>query len=70
MRKIPPLRALQVFEAAARQEHFSRAADELFITQSAVSHQVRVLEEHFSEKLFIREGRGLQLKSKGKLLYQ
>ncbi len=70
MRKIPPLRALQVFEAAARQEHFSRAADELFITQSAVSHQVRVLEEHFSEKLFIREGRRLQLTSKGKLLYQ
>ncbi len=70
MRKIPPLRALQVFEAAARQEHFSRAADELCITQSAVSHQVKVLEEHFSEQLFKREGRQLKLTSKGKLLYQ
>ncbi|BAJ03966.1 LysR substrate-binding domain-containing protein [Shewanella violacea] len=70
MRKIPPLRALQVFEAAARQEHFSRAAAELCITQSAVSHQVRVLEEHFSEQLFIRKGRQLRLTSKGKLLYQ
>ncbi|QFU24768.1 LysR family transcriptional regulator [Shewanella eurypsychrophilus] len=70
MRKIPPLRALQVFEAAARQEHFSRAAEELCITQSAVSHQVKVLEEHFSEQLFRREGRQLKLTSKGKLLYQ
>ena len=69
MRKIPPLRALQVFEAAARQEHFSRAADELCITQSAVSHQVRVLEEHFDERLFKRAGRQLKLSAKGKLLY-
>ncbi|MFV7772258.1 LysR substrate-binding domain-containing protein [Shewanella marisflavi] len=70
MRKIPPLRALQVFEAAARLQHFSRAAQELCITQSAVSHQVRLLEEHFSLSLFKREGRSLRLTDKGEQLYQ
>ncbi|MEZ9198868.1 LysR substrate-binding domain-containing protein [Shewanella sp. 10N.286.54.B9] len=70
MRKLPPLRALQVFEAAARQSHFSKAADELCITQSAVSHQVRQLEEHFGERLFKREGRQLRLTNKGQHLYE
>ncbi|QQX80087.1 LysR family transcriptional regulator [Shewanella sp. KX20019] len=70
MRKLPPLRALQVFEAAARQAHFSKAAAELCITQSAVSHQVRQLEEHFGERLFTREGRQLRLTTKGKHLYE
>ncbi len=70
MRKLPPLRALQVFEAAARQSHFSRAAAELCITQSAVSHQVKQLEEHYGERLFKREGRHLRLTSKGELLYK
>ena len=70
MRKLPPLRALQVFEAAARQSHFSKAADELCITQSAVSHQVRQLEEHFGERLFKREGRQLRLTNKGLHLYE
>ncbi|MBP8117827.1 MULTISPECIES: LysR substrate-binding domain-containing protein [Shewanella] len=69
MRKLPPLRALQVFEAAARQQHFSKAADELCITQSAVSHQVRVLEEYFGEQLFDRQGRKLQLTPKGHGLF-
>ncbi|MFT6132319.1 MAG: DNA-binding transcriptional LysR family regulator, partial [Shewanella sp.] len=69
MRKLPPLRALQIFEAAARHAHFSRAATELCITQSAVSHQVRLLEAHFGERLFIREGRQLCLTSKGNVLY-
>lgn len=70
MRKLPPLRALQVFEAAARQAHFSRAAAELCITQSAVSHQVKQLEEHYGERLFKREGRQLNLTVKGTMLYQ
>ncbi|GIU15386.1 LysR family transcriptional regulator [Shewanella sp. c952] len=70
MRKLPPLRALQVFEAAARQSHFSKAANELCITQSAVSHQVRLLEEHFGERLFKREGRQLRLTTKGQHLYE
>ncbi|MCG9757037.1 LysR substrate-binding domain-containing protein [Shewanella insulae] len=70
MRKIPPLRALQIFEAAARLQHFSRAAQELCITQSAVSHQVRQLEEHFALPLFQREGRSLRLTDKGEQLFQ
>ncbi|WP_175839489.1 LysR family transcriptional regulator, partial [Burkholderia anthina] len=43
LRKLPPLNALRAFEAAARHESFSRAADELFVTHGAISHQVRAL---------------------------
>ena len=50
----PPLGALRVFEAVARHGSFSRAADELCVTQSAVSHQVRGLEAWFGAPLFER----------------
>lgn len=69
MRKLPPLRALQVFEAAARHLHFSRAAAELCLTQSAVSHQVRSLELHLGQPLFSRKGRELILTDKGQQLF-
>ncbi|AZQ12352.1 LysR substrate-binding domain-containing protein [Shewanella khirikhana] len=69
MRKLPPLRALQVFEAAARHLHFSRAATELCLTQSAVSHQVRALEQHLGQPLFSRKGRELTLTGKGQQLF-
>ncbi|QYJ75118.1 LysR substrate-binding domain-containing protein [Shewanella sp. FJAT-52076] len=69
MRKLPPLRALQVFEAAARHLHFSRAAEELCLTQSAVSHQVRALEQHLGQSLFSRRGRELTLTPKGEQLF-
>jgi DNA-binding transcriptional LysR family regulator len=52
----PPLGALRVFEAVARHGSFSRAADELCVTQSAVSHQVRGLEAWFGAPLFARQG--------------
>ena len=52
----PNLGALRVFEAVARHGSFSRAADELCVTQSAVSHQVRRLEEWFGAPLFARSG--------------
>jgi DNA-binding transcriptional LysR family regulator len=55
--KLPPLNALKCFEAAARSGSFSRAADELHVTQSAVSHQIRQLEEWFGVPLFDRQGR-------------
>lgn len=45
MRRLPPLGAVRAFEAAARHLHFTRAADELAVTQAAISHQVRLLEE-------------------------
>jgi LysR family transcriptional regulator, glycine cleavage system transcriptional activator len=57
MIRLPPLNALKCFEAAARSGSFSKAADELHVTQSAVSHQIRQLEEHFGFPLFDRQGR-------------
>jgi LysR family transcriptional regulator, glycine cleavage system transcriptional activator len=57
MYRLPPLGALRSFESAARFNSFSRAADELCVTQSAVSHQIRQLEEFFGVALFDRQGR-------------
>ncbi len=65
LRKLPPLNALRAFEAAARHESFSRAADELFVTHGAVSHQVRALEEELGVALFVRNGRRLALTEAG-----
>jgi LysR family transcriptional regulator of beta-lactamase len=60
-----PLSALQAFEAAARHLNFTRAADELCVTQGAVSHQVRVLEAHLGVRLFDRLPRGVALTDEG-----
>ncbi len=54
-------RGLQAFEAVSRHRSVSLAADELGITQSAVSHQIRQLSEDLGEKLIIRQGRGIAL---------
>src|SRR4026209_269561 len=54
-RRLPPLNALKAFEAAARSESFTRAAEELNVTQGEVSHQVKALEEILGVKLFNRE---------------
>src|SRR6266545_4404516 len=54
-RRLPPLNALKAFEAAARHESFTRAAEELCVTQGAVSHQVKALEAELAIKLFNRE---------------
>jgi LysR family glycine cleavage system transcriptional activator len=59
--RLPPLNALRVFEAAARHLSFKEAANELSITQAAVSHQVKGLEEFLGVELFRRAGRGVQL---------
>ena len=55
MRKLPPLAAVRVFEAAARLENFTAAANELGMTQAAVSYQVKLLEERLGAALFVRE---------------
>ena len=56
LRRLPPLNALKAFEAAARSESFTRAAEELHVTQGAVSHQVKALEAMtLGVKLFVRE---------------
>jgi LysR family glycine cleavage system transcriptional activator len=63
---LPPLKTLPVFEAVARLNSFSLAANELHITQSAVSHHIKALEDYLGEQLFIRSGRKLELTSEGK----
>jgi LysR family glycine cleavage system transcriptional activator len=63
---LPPLPALQAFEAAARHESFAAAAAELNLSQSAVSHRVRLLERHLGMPLFERLPRGLSLTESAK----
>ncbi len=63
---LPPLPALQAFEAAARHENFAAAALELNLSQSAVSHRVRLLERHLGYPLFERLPRGLRLTESAK----
>ncbi|QCF27110.1 LysR family transcriptional regulator [Hydrocarboniclastica marina] len=65
--KLPPLNALPVFEAVARLNSFSRAGEELNVSQSAVSHQIKGLEHYLGEKLFERNGRYLALTEEGKI---
>ena len=60
-RVLPPLKALRAFEAAARHANFTAAAEELSITHSAVSQQIRILEDYLGEPLFTREARGVLL---------
>ena len=66
---LPPLDLIQGFEAAARNLSFTKAAEELFITQSAVSRQIRGLEEHLGIALFERRHRALLLTDQGRALY-
>jgi len=60
-RSLPPLATLRTFEAVARQLSFTRAAEELALTQSAVSHQIHALEEHLGASLFERLHRGIEI---------
>jgi LysR family glycine cleavage system transcriptional activator len=66
LRRLPPLNALKAFEAAARHESFTRAAEELFVTQGAVSHQVKALETELGVKLFNRERQRLVITDAGR----
>jgi LysR family transcriptional regulator, glycine cleavage system transcriptional activator len=65
-RRLPPLNALRSFEAAARYESFTRAAEELHVTQSAVSQQVKALEAQLGVKLFNRERQRLRITPAGR----
>ncbi|MDX1800681.1 MAG: transcriptional regulator GcvA [Marinobacter sp.] len=65
MRHLPPLNALRVFESSARHRSFAAAAKELFVTASAVSHQVKTLEENLGVALFSRIGRQVTLTAEG-----
>ncbi|MDO9338351.1 MAG: transcriptional regulator GcvA [Caulobacter sp.] len=66
MRRLPPLSAVRVFEAAARHENFTAAAAELGMTQAAVSHQIRVLEDRLGQQLFRRERQRVLLTDAGR----
>jgi LysR family glycine cleavage system transcriptional activator len=65
-RRLPALNALRAFEAAARYESFTRAAEELCVTQGAVSHQVKALEAELGLKLFSRERQRLIITDAGR----
>jgi LysR family glycine cleavage system transcriptional activator len=64
-KRLPSLNALRAFEAAARHMSLSLAASELNVTPAAVSHQIRLLEEHIGLPVFARNGRGLALTDAG-----
>ena len=67
---LPQLGFFQGFEAAARNLSFTKAAEELFITQSAVSRQIKALEDHLGIRLFERRPRSLVLTENGEALYR
>jgi len=64
---LPPLHLLSIFEASARHESFKLASQELFITPSAVSHQIKSLEEYLGFPIFVRKSRGVKLNNAGKM---
>ena len=66
----PPLHALQGFVATARSGNLSRTAETLHLTVSALSHQIRGLEERLGQRLFLRNARGVELTADGGQLYE
>ncbi len=65
LRRLPNLAALRAFEAAARHQNFSRAAEEIHVTHGAISHQVRALEQELGVELFARNGKRLTVTADG-----
>jgi glycine cleavage system transcriptional activator len=68
-KRLPPLNSLKVFESAARFLSFTKAANELFVTQAAISHQIKILEDFLGVELFKRKNRALELTEFGKAYY-
>ncbi len=66
--RLPPLTALRAFEAAARHLSFAKAADELNVTPAALSFQIKSLEEHLGQPLFLRLNRAVKLTEAGRVL--
>ena len=64
-KSLPPVYALRAFESAARTGSFTQAAEELSLTQNAVSKHVKTLEEYFGRKLFVRHGPRLSVTTQG-----
>lgn len=70
IKPLPPLKSLVAFEAAARHLNFTLAADELSVTQGAVSKQIRLLEDYLGQTLFVRTKRNLILSDLGKQYHE
>jgi len=68
MDRLPPLTAIRAFESAGRHENFSRAAEELGMTQAAISYQIRALEDRIGKALFLREKGRVRLSDTGRRL--
>lgn len=68
-KRLPPLNSLKAFEAAARHLSFTKASEELFVTQAAISHQIKLLEDFLGIILFKRKNRALELTELGKAYF-
>ena len=69
-RDLPSLNAVRMFEAAAQHRNFTRAAEQLFVTQGAVSRQIKRLEQDLHQMLFHRDGPKLELTDAGRTILQ
>ncbi|CFQ61356.1 DNA-binding transcriptional activator GcvA [Yersinia frederiksenii] len=69
-RRLPPLSAIRVFDAVARHASFKYAAEEIGVTSTAISHQIRVLEEALNQRLFTRSARAVTLTPAGDILFR
>jgi LysR family transcriptional regulator, glycine cleavage system transcriptional activator len=70
LRRLPNLAALRAFEAAARHQNFSRAAEEIHVTHGAISHQIRALEQELGLDLFSRIGKRIAITTDGQRFAQ
>lgn len=70
IRRLPPLTAIRAFDAVARHASFKQAAEEIGVTPTAISHQIRVLETALGQRLFTRSARDVSLTSAGKILFR
>ncbi|MDO5055093.1 transcriptional regulator GcvA [Pasteurella oralis] len=68
-KRLPPLNSLKAFESAAKHLSFTKAAEELFVTQAAVSHQIKLLEDFLGIELFKRKNRSLELTELGQAYF-
>lgn len=69
-RRLPPLSAIRAFDAVARRASFKQAAEEIGVTPTAISHQIRTLEESLGQRLFTRSARSVALTAAGEILFR
>ncbi|HEY3983319.1 LysR substrate-binding domain-containing protein [Cedecea sp.] len=69
-RRLPPLAAIRAFDAVARHASFKAAAEEIGVTPTAISHQIRLLEDSLAQRLFTRSARGVALTQAGDILFR